>query len=469
MKTFMGADFLLHSQTAQTLFDKYAADMPIFDYHNHLSAKEIYERQRYENITQVWLGGDHYKWRAMRIMGVPEEYITGDAPDREKFQKWAETVEHIPGNPLYHWTHLELQRYFGVDEPLTGDSAERIWNACNEKLAQPGYDALGLLEQRKVVALCTTDEPFDSLEWHLKIKNDPEISLQVLPTFRPDRLMNAAAPDFAEAVHLMEVQYGIKIRSLDDLKTGLRAALKHFQNAGCLLADHGYLTFAYQRGGDADKVFRKALDGQKLSDEESLCFCSEMQFWLGKQYAKRGMAMQMHLGAQRNNNTALREKLGINIGCDSVGAPTNAAQLSACLDDLAKKDALPNTILYCLNPCDNAMMSTMAVNFASAPVKGKVQFGAAWWFEDHVRGIRNQMDELLETGLISTFVGMLTDSRSFTSFTRHEYFRRILCDKLGALIEDGEYPNDLETMGRMVQDICFNNAAAYFGLNRKDA
>jgi glucuronate isomerase len=472
MKEFMDNDFLLHSNTAKTLFNSYAKDMPIFDYHNHLSAQEIYERRKYENITQLWLGGDHYKWRAMRAVGIEEYFITGNASDREKFLKWAWTVEQIPGNPLYHWTHLELQRYFGIHEPLCEKTAENIWTHCNALLATPGFDALGLLEQRKVTALCTTDEPFDTLEWHLKIKEAPDISMQVLPTFRPDKLLHIEDPAFCGALHKMEKRFDIHINGMADLQLTLQKAIEHFKTAGCILADHGFSSFSYARrgdDGDAEAVLKKAIACEPLNMQEIAVYKGTMLRFLGSEYCKYDMSMQLHLGAQRDNNTPMLQKLGPNFGYDSVGECTKPELISAYLDDLITVGSLPNTVLYCLNPGDNAVLSTMAVNFASGPVRGKVQFGNAWWFEDNVRGISNQLDELMETGLISTFIGMLTDSRSFTSFTRHEYFRRILCDKLGKIIEDGEYPNDLAAMGRMVEDICYNNAVSYFGLNREDA
>lgn len=464
MKAFMDARFLLHSDTAFQLYHDHAQEMPIFDYHNHLSAREIYERTRYENIAQVWLGGDHYKWRAMRAAGIDEAFITGDASDYEKFTKWAGTVEKLPGNPLYHWTHLELQRYFDVYEPLTLSSAPDIWAACNEHLLEDGFDAYGLLKRMKVKALCTTDEPFDTLEWHLKIAEDAGIELKVLPTFRPDRLLHAEDAGFKNAISFMEARFGVAISSLDDLKDALRRAIAHFKRAGCLLADHGFIRFAYARGGDADAVMKKALDGGALNAEEIAVYKGELLRFLAAEYVENGMAMQLHLGALRNNNTPMYKKLGPNTGCDSVGEMTDPMQLSALLDDLVTAGTLPSTVLYCLNPNDNIMLATMAVNYACGEMPGKVQFGSAWWFQDHLRGIENQLDELLETGLLPSFIGMLTDSRSFTSFSRHEYFRRILCNKLGTIVENGEYPNDLTLLGGMVRDICYHNAVRYFGL-----
>lgn len=467
MKGFMDSQFLLHSDTASRLFYEYAQDMSIFDYHNHLSPKDISERTCYENIAQVWLGGDHYKWRAMRILGIEERYITGDASDYEKFMKWAATVEKLPGNPLYHWTHLELQHYFNVYEPFTVKNAPAIWEMCNTYLQKKGFDAYELLKRMKVKALCTTDEPFDTLEWHIKIAHDATQDIQVLPSFRPDRLLHLEDAGFLDAIKLMEQRFGLSIRSLDDLKDALSCAIAHFKQAGCLVSDHGFIRFAYARGGNADEVMKKALAKETLTSNDIAVYKGELLRFLASQYTANGIAMQLHLGALRNNNTPMLKKLGPNHGYDSVGELTDPAMLSAFLDDLITADTLPNTVLYCLNPGDNTMLSTMAINYACGSVRGKVQFGCAWWFMDHVRGIENQIDELLETGLISTFIGMLTDSRSFTSFSRHEYFRRILCNKLGAIVERGEYWNDIEMLGKMVQDICFNNAVRYFGVEEE--
>lgn len=468
MKGFMDAEFLLHSETACRLFFNYAQGMPIFDFHNHLDAREICKRRRYQNITQAWLSGDHYKWRAMRAAGVGESFITGGADDYDKFLKWAATVEKLPGNPLYHWTHLELQRYFDISGPLTVKSAPAIWEACNERLRQDGFDAYGLLKRMKVEALCTTDEPFDTLEWHRKIRQDATMDIKILPAFRPDRLLHVEDAGFKDAVALMEKRFGVPVVSLDGLKEALCRAVAHFRQAGCLLSDHGLTHFTYARGGDADAVLKKALAGGVPTRSEATVYKGELLRFLSARYAENGMAMQLHLGALRNNNTPVYQKLGPNAGCDSVGAPTDPAQLSAFLDDLVTAGTLPNTVLYCLNPGDNTMMSTMALNYACGGTPGKVQFGSAWWFNDHVRGIENQIDELLETGLLSSFAGMVTDSRSFTSFVRHEYFRRILCDKLGTIVENGEYPNDPDALGGMVRDICFHNAAGFFGLKEAE-
>lgn len=468
MSEFIGHDFLLEGPTARRLYHDYAAGMPIFDYHNHLDAGEIFTRRKFSNITQVWLSGDHYKWRAMRAVGIEERYITGDADDYEKFQRWAQTIEKLPGNPLYHWTHIELQRYFHIREPLQKSSAARIWETCNSALGREGIDAVGLLEKMKVRALCTTDEPFDSLEWHVKIRQETEFQIQVLPTFRPDRLLHIEEPAFPEALQLLEQRYNCSIQNLDDLKAALTKALDFFQSTGCLLSDHGFIRFVYGRDKNAATAFTKAREGAGLEAQEVADYKGEILRFLGTEYSRRGMAMQLHLGALRNNNTPMLQALGPNSGFDSVGPTTDPFLLSQYLDDLAQAQALPRTVLYCLNANDNTVLSTMALNFASTEVPGKVQLGSAWWFEDHARGIGRQIDELLETGLISASVGMLTDSRSLTSFVRHEYYRRILCSKLGGIVEMGAYPGESEVLGEMIKDICYRNAVRFFGLREEE-
>jgi glucuronate isomerase len=464
MKDFIGRDFLLSGPTARTLFEDYAKDMPIFDYHNHLLPQEICEKKRYDNIAQVWLGGDHYKWRVMRVCGIDEEYITGSADDFEKFEKWAYTVERIPGNALYHWVHLELKRYFGIDEPFRMETAKRIWDACNERLKESGFDVVGMLTRMDVRALCTTDEPADTLEWHLKIAGDDTIPIRVLPTFRPDGLIHIGSDAWRDYIAGLGARYDVKIDSFEALKHALALSIKHFKRAGCVVSDHAFTAFTYASGGDPETLFAKAMAGEALSGHEAAQYKGALLRYLAGEYCENRMAMQLHIGALRNNNTRMMERLGPNTGYDSIGSLIDPAQVGALLDDLAKEDKLPRTILYCINPGDNASLSTMAVNFACGGIPGKVQFGSAWWFLDNLRGIENQIDELLETGLISTFVGMLTDSRSFLSFPRHEYFRRILCDKLGTLIERGEYARDIPMMGGMIRDICYHNAARFFDM-----
>lgn len=462
MKVFMDEDFLLDTEAAKILYHQYAEAMPIFDYHNHLQAQEICEHKRYETITQVWLAGDHYKWRAMRALGIEEKYITGDASDLEKFEKWAYTVERNPGNPLYAWTHLELQRYFDIKEPLKESNAADIYHRCNEKLAQPGYDAAGLLEQRKVAILCTTDEPYEDLKWFEQIRQDETIKLKVLPTYRPDGLIHIEQEVFVDQVQKMEEVYGEKIRDLSALKEAICLTLDRFEKVGCMLSDHGFEKFVYGRGEYAEEAFQKAMRHEKLTQEEQADYKGDLLRFLGEEYSRRGFAMQIHLGALRNGNQRMLQALGKDCGCDSVGGCTDPYDLAAYLDDLDEKDRLPKTILYCLNPGDNSVLSTLAVTHASAQCKGKVQFGSAWWFLDHIRGMEQQIREMMETGLFAGSVGMLTDSRSYTSFTRHEYYRRILCRVLGHLIENGEYPEDYEVLGELVKDICYRNAETYF-------
>ena len=425
MKAFMDKDFLLENETARTLFHNYAENQPIYDYHNHLQPREIAERKQYENLTQLWLAADHYKWRAMRTCGVDEQYITGNAPDYEKFQKWAEVVPQLVGCPLYHWTHLELQRYFDIDTPLTPETAPAIWEETAEKLKD--YDAVSLLEKMNVRVLCTTDDPADTLEWHKKIAADQSIPFQVLPSFRPDKYLGGNL----EAEQALCEKFGT-----NSLAEALEKALDYFCENGCKVTDHGYSRFAYIPGTSQ----------------------AELLHFLGKSYYKHGVAMQLHLGPIRNQNPKLFAEFGPDAGGDSVGLTTDPFQLGAFLGDLARENCLPNTILYNLNPSENAVLSTMAVNFAP-----KVQFGAAWWFNDNIRGMRNQLDEMMENGLLPKSVGMLTDSRSFSSFPRHEYYRRILCNRLGELVESGQYPMDEQTLGNIVENICGKNAETFFG------
>lgn len=459
MKSFIKEDFLLDNEPAKKLFQDYAKDMPIFDYHNHLPPQEIYERKSYDNLTQVWLYADHYKWRAMRNLGIDEKYITGDAPDYEKFEKWAYTVARIPGSPLYHWTHLELQRYFGITKPLNPSTCKEIYDECEGILEQPGFDAVGLLNKMGVKALCTTDEPFDSLEYHSKISEDGAIPFKVLPTFRPDAVVHVDTDIFVDSVKKLANSNNMEINSLEDLKNSLKMSIERFKDVGCILADIGFVQFRYSNEQGASDIFAKAMKCEPLTDNEITCFTGEMLRFLAEQFKKNNMAMQLHMNALRNVNAELFREKGANVGCDSVGNCVDANQLGGFFNYLSANDILPKTVLYSLNPNDNTVLSSMAGNFSPY-----IQFGAAWWFQDHVRGISNQLDEQFEAGLISKFIGMLTDSRSFTSYGRHEYFRRILCNRLGELVDYGEYPEDYQVLGEMVKDICFNNAVEFFGL-----
>ena len=459
MKAFMDKEFLLSNETGSRLFHDHAEQCPIIDYHNHLSPKDIFERRRYRNLTQLWLEGDHYKWRCMRVCGVPEELVTGKAPDWDKFLAFATILPRIIGSPVYHWAHLELQRYFGIDTPLTGDTAKEIWDKTCAMMEGDGFDAVSLLASQKVQVLCTTDDPADSLEWHRKLMEDPTVPFRTLPSFRPDRFLHIDQGNWKPALEQLAARYGA-ITDWDSLLAALRKSLDFFCDTGCKVTDHGFIRFRYAEG-DPVPVMAKALRGEALTEEEIAVYQGGLLKFLAAEYTRRDLAMQLHLGPIRNNSPKLMACFGPDAGGDSMGETTDPFKLGAFLGALEGADMLPKTILYNLNGSDSGMLATMAVNFAANGAK--VQYGAAWWLHDHIRGIRAQLDQLLETGLISGSVGMLTDSRSFTSFPRHEYYRRILCDKLGALVENGEYPADMAALGQLVEDICWRNAVRYFG------
>ena len=459
MKAFMNEEFLLTTETASRLFHEHAEHCPIIDYHNHLSPKDIFNRRRYENLTQLWLEGDHYKWRCMRVCGVTEEFVTGKAPEWEKFYRFASIMPRLIGSPVYHWAHLELPRYFGITTPLTADTAKEIWDKTCEMLSGDGFDAVSLLDKMQVKILCTTDDPADTLEWHEKLAADTSLPFRTLPSFRPDRFLHIDQSAWKTALEQLGARYG-EISDWESLLAALRRALDFFCAVGCRVTDHGFIHFRYAVG-DAAAVMAKALQGENLTEEEIAVYQGGLLRFLAEEYTRRDLAMQLHLGPIRNNSPRLMASFGPDAGGDSIGEATDPFALSAFLRDIDAAGHLPRTILYNLNPADSAMLSTMAVNYAADGAK--VQYGAAWWLLDHIRGISDQIDQLMETGLLSGSVGMLTDSRAFTSFTRHEYFRRILCDKLGALVERGEYPCDLETLGEMVEDICHRNAVNYFG------
>ncbi|MBR0154348.1 MAG: glucuronate isomerase [Lachnospiraceae bacterium] len=467
MKKFMGKNFLLESETAKHLFHDYAENMPILDYHCHISPKEIAEDRRFDNITQVWLGGDHYKWRIMRANGVDERYITGDAPDREKFQKWAETLELAIGNPLYHWSHLELQRYFGYEGVLNGETAEEVWNLCNEKLAQPSMSARNIIRQSGVTLLCTTDDPVDSLEWHEAIKADESFEVQVLPAWRPDKAVNIEKPTFAEYLAKLSEVSGVAIEGLEDLKKALCARLRFFADHGCLVSDHGIEYVYYQPADDetVDAILRRRLSGGEVSEQECLQYKTALLLWLGQQYADLGWAMQLHYGCKRDNNGFMFPKLGPDTGYDCVNNYAPSAQMADFLNALSQTGKMPKTILYSLNPQDNVNIQTIMGCFQEGPVVGKLQHGSAWWFNDHKTGMIEQMTTLANEGVLGNFIGMLTDSRSFLSYTRHEYFRRIMCNLIAGWVENGEYPCDERVLEKIVKGICYNNAVRYFGFD----
>jgi glucuronate isomerase len=467
MTNFMTEDFLLQTKTARTLYHEYAAKMPIFDYHCHLSPAQIAEDKKFDNLTQIWLYGDHYKWRAMRANGVPERYITGDATDWEKFEKWAQTVPYTLRNPLYHWTHLELKRYFGIsDKLLASDNAKEIYDACSAMLRTPEYSVWNLLRKMNVKVICTTDDPTDSLEHHKKIKDDG-FEIKVLPAWRPDKGMaveNVAA--FNRWVDALAKAADTDIRDYTLYIEALRRRHEFFHQMGCRISDHGIDT-AYAEDYTRTEIvsmFNKLRTGKAVGVEESVKFKSAMMVEFALMDHEKGWVQQLHLGALRNVNTRLLKTLGPDTGFDSIGDFEIARPLAKFLDRLDADNKLPKTILYNLNPRDNEVMAAMIGNFQDGTMPGKLQFGSAWWFLDQKDGMEKQINALSNMGLLSRFVGMLTDSRSFMSYPRHEYFRRVLCNVLGNDVENGELPPDMKLLGTMVENICFNNALNYFGI-----
>lgn len=466
MKPFMDQDFLLTTPTAQKLFHEHAAKMPIIDYHCHVSPQEIYEDRRFENITQVWLGGDHYKWRVMRSNGVEEKYITGDAPDREKFQKFAEALPMAIGNPMYHWCHLELKTYFGYTGTLNGDTAEEVWNLCNAKLAEPGMSVRGLIQQSNVAMVGTTDDPADSLEWHAKIAADPSIKTIVAPSFRPDKAVNIDKAGWAEYLAVLGKAADVEITDLDSLEEALGKRIDFFDQNGCRAADHGldYMCYREMSRAEVNEVMQKGMKGQEVTTAEAEAFKTELLLYCGRQYARLGWVMQLHFNCLRNPNKAMFAKLGPDTGFDVMNSAPSGEGATGLLSALNDTGELPRTILYSLNPSDNELLDTIIGAFQGPEVPGKIQHGSAWWFNDTKTGMTAQMTSLANLGLLGNFVGMLTDSRSFLSYTRHEYFRRILCELLGQWVENGEYPNDEAALARIVEGVSYNNAARYFGL-----
>lgn len=464
-KTFLDEDFLLQTDSARTLYHEFAKQMPIIDYHNHLPPDQIVADKTFENLTQIWLYGDHYKWRAMRTNGINENYCTGAATDYEKFEKWAETVPYTLRNPLYHWTHLELQRYFDVHEVLSPKSARRIYDECSEKLRTPDYSVRNLLRKMNVEVVCTTDDPLDTLEYHQQLATEGTFEVQMRPAFRPDKFILIGNANFATYLQKLGAIVGFEINRYDDLTKALRARADFFASLGCKLSDHGLeqIYAADFTPEAADSVLQKALAGQTLSQNDILVYQSAILHFLGTMYHELGWTQQFHLGALRNNNARALRLLGPDTGWDSIGDWSQAMALSKFLGRLDEYDQLAKTIIYNLNPADNEVIATMIGNFNDGSIAGKVQFGSGWWFLDQKDGMEKQITALSNMGLLSRFVGMLTDSRSFLSFPRHEYFRRILCNMFGNDIENGEIPSDMEWVGQVVQNICYNNAKQYFG------
>lgn len=449
--SFINENFMLTNKPARKLYS-YVKDLPIIDYHCHLSPKMIAENYQFRNAYDLFLGGDHYKWRQMRSNGVDEELITGSADEYEKFKAFAETMPLLIGNPIYHWTHLELSRYFGIDKTLSGDTAKEIWDIINKKLSREDYRAKELIRRSNVEIICTTDDPFDTLEYHGALR---DFETKVLPTFRPDKAVEIGKDGFLEYIE----KTGVK--SFSELIDWIKGRIEYFASFGCRLSDHAleYVPFAE---GDADEVFRKRLGGGELTAEEIDIYKTAVLKCCAEEYTRLGWTMQLHIGALRNNNTRMFKRLGPDTGFDSINDLCIAEKLSAFMDCLDKDEVLPKTILYTLNPKDNYVLGTMLGNFQSAPVKGKIQFGSAWWFNDQRDGMVEQMKALANLGMLANFVGMLTDSRSFVSYTRHEYFRRILCNLIGKWVEDGEYPEDYGMLEKIVKGICYENAKKYF-------
>ncbi len=464
MTAFMDEDFLLYSKSARYLYYEHAIKMPIIDYHNHLSPREIAEDKRFSNITEAWLKGDHYKWRAMRANGIDEKYITGGSTDQEKFMKWAATVPYTMRNPLFHWTHLELQRYFGIDQILDSESGDQIYQATSDLLDTPEFSTNNLLRKMDVEVVCTTDDPVDSLSHHKQIANS-DFEIKVFPAFRPDKAILITATGYRQYILQLQETNNYEINSIDDLLEVLHERITYFHEAGCRLADHG-LEHIYAEDFTIESVnqtFLRKMEGKPISPGEALEYQSAVLYFLAEMYHQREWTMQFHLGALRSNSERLMNSLGADVGCDSIGDWPQAMALGAFLNRLDKDEKLAKTILYNLNPADNEIFATMAGNFQDGRVPGKMQWGSAWWFLDQKDGMEKQINTLSNMGLLSRFVGMLTDSRSFLSFPRHEYFRRILCNLIGDDIETGQLPNDLSWLGKMVEDICYHNAKTYFG------
>ena len=475
MKTFMDQDFLLETETAKHLYHDYAKNMPLADYHCHLNPQEIYEDRRFDNLVQVWLGGmengvlagDHYKWRMMRSHGIDESYITGDKPAYERFLKLTEALEMAIGNPMYHWCHLELQRFFGVTEPLTTESAPRIWEHCNKLLQEdPDMTARGLIRKSNVAFIGTTDDPIDSLQWHEKIAADPTIEVKVCPSFRPDKAVNIHKDGFADYIRKLGACVGRELQSAQDVCDALVERIEYFYEKGCRASDHGldYVPYAEISMEEANQVFQKGMAGEALTVREIEGYQTILLLTCARTYHRLGIAMQIHYSCLRNTNARMFRTLGPDAGFDTIAQNTcggNIAKLLSALDDT---NQCPKTILYSLNPADNAQLGSLIGSFQGTEVPGKIQHGSAWWFNDNKTGMEDQLISLGNLGLLGNFIGMLTDSRSFLSYPRHEYFRRILCNLIGNWVENGEYPNVDASLKKIVEGISFQNAQRYFNI-----
>ena len=466
MPKFLTEDFLLNTETARKLYHGYAADAPIIDYHCHVSPKEIYEDKRFSNITEIWLGGDHYKWRLMRSNGVDEYYITGDAPAYEKFVKFAEMLPKAIGNPMYHWCHLELKKYFGYDGTLCADTAKEVWDLAERKLKEDSMSARGIIKQSNVVFIGTTDDPIDTLEYHKLIAEDPTIDTVVAPSFRPDKALNIDKAGWREYIAQLSAASGVEISDIDSLKEALARRIEHFAKNGCRASDHGLDRMIYaEADSDAiNAIMARGFAGEIVPSDEAEALKTELLVFCAKEYAKRGWVMQLHYNCLRNPNSAMFKKLGPDTGFDCIGPNNGSRALTALLDRLYSENALPRTVIYSLDAADNAFIDTIIGAFQGTEIAGKLQHGSAWWFNDNKEGMREQLISLANLSLLGNFVGMLTDSRSFLSYTRHEYFRRILCALIGEWVENGEYPDDEKALAEIVRGISYENAKKYFNI-----
>lgn len=466
MKPFLDENFLLENNAATRLYHEYACDQPIYDYHCHLSPQDIADNRQFRDLAEIWLEGDHYKWRVMRAAGVDEKLITGNASGKEKYLAWAKVIPKTLGNPVFHWTHLELKRPFGLSNIiLSQDTAEKVWEYCQARLMLPSFSAQGLMKQMNVRMVGTTDDPLDDLTHHRRIAENPDFDIEVRPTWRPDPVFKPELPGFANYIDALGSCTRINIYSFDDLTQALLIRLEYFAQHGCCSADHGIETVRFASCPSQkvlDDILQRRLAGDVLNDTDVACFSTAVQIWLGQQYARRGWVMQLHIGARRNNNQRAFQMLGANSGFDSIDDRPFAEPLAQLLSALNELDSLPKTILYTLNPAWNEVVATMCGNFQGGGIAGKMQFGSGWWFNDQLDGMKRQMEQLAQLGLISQFIGMLTDSRSFLSYTRHEYFRRLLCNTVGGWMNRGEIPADFALVGSMIKDICYNNARSYF-------
>ncbi|MCD8205183.1 MAG: glucuronate isomerase [Clostridia bacterium] len=469
MKKFMDEDFLLETKTAKKLYHEHAEKMPIIDYHCHLQPREIAEDKKFRNLAEAWLGagdryGDHYKWRALRALGYSEDSISGPDDDYKKFRQFADNMPKFVGNPLYHWSHLEMQRYFGIYDVINAKNADKIWNEANKALET--LTAREMMYKFNVKTVCTTDDPVDSLEWHKKMREDPTLKVTVRPAFRPDKAINVELSWFSDWVNKLGEVVGKKIESLKDMCDALKERIKFFNEMGAKVSDHAldvvhYAPATYE---EANEVFLKGLKGEEITSEEQDKYKGYILVFLGKEYSKVGWVQQYHIGALRNNSQSMLKRIGPDTGFDAIEDQVYMEKLSALLGELDGADALPKTILYCLNPRDNYALTVLAGCFQKEGVVGRVQVGTAWWFLDQLDGMKNNLETVMQVSLLSMTPGMLTDSRSFLAYPRHEYYRRLLCNMLGGLVESGQYPEEeMETLGHIVEDICYNNAEKFFG------